>query len=193
SQYVGNVTNGFQFTISAPAGIIYYTADGSDPRLRGGGVSPAALAYAGQLTLNQSAHVKARVLNAGTWSALTEATFYVIQNFTDLLITEIMYHPPSTTNLDGDEFEFIELKNVASTNLELSGVRFTNGISFSFPVGTFLAPGRFVVLASNPTAFTNKYPGVRVDGVYTNRLSNGGENVALAHVPGAPIFSVNYG
>jgi hypothetical protein len=39
SQYGGNVTNGFQFTMSAPAGIIYYTRDGSDPRLRGGGVS----------------------------------------------------------------------------------------------------------------------------------------------------------
>ncbi len=193
SQYGGNVTNGFQFTMSAPAGIIYYTRDGSDPRLRGGGVSPAALAYAGQLALNQSAHVKARVLNAGTWSALTEATFYVIQNFTDLLITEIMYHPPGTTNLDGDEFEFIELKNVASTNLELSGVRFTNGITFTFPVGTFLAPNNFVVLVSNPAAFTNKYPGVRVDGVYTNRLSNGGETVMLTHVTGTPIFSVNYG
>jgi hypothetical protein len=193
SQYGGNVTKGFQLAITAPAGVIYYTRDGSDPRLRGGGISPGALVYSGPLALDQSAQVKARALNAGTWSALTEATFYVIQNFTDLLITEIMYHPPSTTNLDGDEFEFVELKNVASTNLELSGVRFTNGILFTFPIGTFVAPGQFVVLVSNPAAFTNKYPGARVDGVYTNRLSNGGETVALTHVTGAPIFSVNYG
>src|SRR5207245_2144279 len=41
-------------------------------------------------------------------------------------------------------------------------------------------------------AFTNKYPGVRVDGVYTNRLSNGGERLTLAHVTGVPIFSVKY-
>jgi hypothetical protein len=116
----------------------------------GGGISPAAQVYTGSWTLSQSAEVKARALNAGTWSALTEATFYVIQNFTELLITEIMYHPPATTNLDGDEFEFIELKNVASTNLELSGLRFTDGISFTFPVGAFLAPGQFVVLVSNP-------------------------------------------
>jgi len=193
SQYGGNVPNGFQFTMSAPAGIIYYARDGSDPRLRGGGISPTALAYAGPLTLNQSAHVKARVLNAGTWSGLTEATFYVIQNFSGLLITEIMYHPPGITNIDGDEFEFIELKNVTSTNLELSGVRFTNGIAFTFPVGTFVPPNNFVVLVSNPSAFGNKYPGVGVDGVYTNRLSNSGETVSLAHVTGAPIFSVNYG
>jgi hypothetical protein len=143
-----------------------------------------AVAFPGGADLRRPTHAESKrprqsALNAGTWSALTEATFYVIQNFTDLLITEIMYHPPGTTNLDGDEFEFIELKNVASTNLELSGVRFTNGISFTFPVGTFVAPGQFVVLVSNPTAFTNKYPGVRVDGVYTNRLSNGDETVAL--------------
>ena len=93
-----------------------------------------------------------------------------------------MYHPPGTTNLSGDEFEFIELKNVASTNLELSGLHFTNGISYTFPVGTFLAPGHFFVLVSNPAAFTNRYPAVHVDGVYTGKLSNSGETLTLVHV-----------
>jgi hypothetical protein len=192
SQFGGIVPNGFQLTITAPAGVIYYTRDGSDPRLRGGGIAPGALVYSGPLTFNQSARIKARALNAGTWSALTEATFYLAQTFTNLLITEIMYHPPATTNLDGDEFEFIELKNVASTNLELSGVRFSDGIGFTFPVGTFLSPGQFAVLVSNPAAFTNKYPAVAVAGVYTNRLSNGGERVTLTHVNGASIFSTAY-
>src|SRR5205807_1358245 len=36
-------------------------------------------------------------------------------------------------------------------------------------------------------------PGVRVDGVYTNNLSNGGETVTLVHVTCAPIFSAKYG
>src|SRR5256885_4845355 len=193
NQFGGNVPYGFQLPMSGPAGTIYYTRDGSDPRLTGEAVSPTALVYSGPLTLNQSAQIKARVLSGGVWSALTDATFYLIQNFTGLLLTEIMYHPPSTTNYGGDAFEFIELKNVASTNLELSGVRFTNGISYIFPVGTFVAPGQFIVLAGNPTAFASKYPAVRVDGVYTNNLSNGGETVTLVQVTGAPIFSVNYG
>ena len=42
SQHGGAVPVGFQLTIQAPAGTIYYTVDGSDPRLRGGAVSPAA-------------------------------------------------------------------------------------------------------------------------------------------------------
>src|SRR6267142_429803 len=99
---------------------------------------------------------------------------------------------PLTTNYAGNAFEFVELKNVASTNLELSGVRFTNGILYTFPVGTFVAPGQFILLVSDPAAFANKYPGVRVDGVYTNNLSNSGETVALIHVTGTPIFSVNF-
>src|SRR5207249_78757 len=90
NQSGGNVPSGFQLTISAPAGTIYYTRDGSDPRLTGGAVSPAALIYSGPLLLAQSARVQARVLSGGIWSALTEATFYIIQNFTGLFITEIM-------------------------------------------------------------------------------------------------------
>src|SRR6266568_3593112 len=192
NQFGGNVPYGFQLAITAPAGTIYYARDGSDPRLSGGAVSSSALIYGSPISLTESLHVKARVLSGGVWSAMTEATFYIIQNFTGLLITEIMYNPPGTTNFDGNAFEFIELKNVASTNLELSGARFTNGISYTFPVGTFVAPGQFVVLVSNPTAFTSKYPGVRVEGVYTNNLSNSGETVALDHATGVPIFSVNY-
>jgi len=191
NQFGGNVTNGFALSLSAPLGIIYYTLDGSDPRLRGGGVSGTI--YSGPLTLNTSVHLKARALNGVTWSPLTEATFYIIQNFTDLLLTEMMYHPPGTTNLSGDEFEFVELKNVTSKNLELSGLQFTNGISYTFPVGSFVAPGHFVVLVSNPAAFTNRYPAVPFDGVFTGKLSNSGETLTLVHPDGVPILSVAYG
>ena len=193
NQFGGMVSNGFQLTLSAPTGTIYYTLDGSDPRLRGGAISSAALLYTGPLTLNRGVRIRTRALSGATWTALTEATFFIIQDFAGLLLTEIMYHPPGTTNLSSDEFEFIEMKNVASTNLELSGLYFTNGISYTFPVGTFLAPGHFFVLASNPAGFTNRYPAAPVDGVYTGKLSNSGETLTLVHVTGAPIFSVSYG
>jgi hypothetical protein len=189
NQFGGNVPRGFQLTLSAPTGIIYYTRDGTDPRQAGGS---SALIYGGPISIAQSALIRARVVSGGVWSAMTETTFYVIQNFSGLLATEIMYHPPDGANYDGTAFEFIELKNVASTNLELSGLRFTNGISYTFPVGTFVAPGQFIVLVSDRTAFTNKYPGVPVFGVYTNSLSNSGETLTLIHASGTPIFTVNY-
>jgi hypothetical protein len=192
NQTGGNVTNGFTVVLSAPAGTIYYTLDGSDPRLRGGAVSSLALPYSASIVLNRSVSLKARVLNGGVWSPLTEATFYVIQNFTGLLITEIMYHPLTATNFTSDDFEFLELKNVTPTNLDLSGLYFTNGITFSFPVGTILSPGHFAVLVSNPAGFTNRYPAVHVDGVYSGKLSDSGETLTLVHVTGVPIFSVKY-
>ena len=61
-----------------------------------------------------------------------------------LRITEIMYHPspdPSGTITDDDLFEYIELQNVGSSPINLQNVRFTTGITFTFP-SMVLAPVR---------------------------------------------------
>jgi len=192
NQHGGNVTNGFPVSMTAPAGTIYFTLDRSDPRLPAGNVAPAAQVYAGPIALFENAPVKARVLSAGTWSALNEADFVIIRDFTELLISEIMYHPSDEGLVAGDEFEFIELKNVAAVTLDLSGVRFTNGIQFTFPNGTLLGASEFIVLASNPTAFAGKNPGVAIGGVYSGKLSNSGEQITLVHAAGAPLVSLNY-
>jgi hypothetical protein len=192
NRFGGLVTNGFRVTVSAPSGSIYYTRDGSDPRARGGSISPLAQFYSGPITINQSTRIRARALVGTTWSPACDATFYVIQNFTNLMISEVMYNPPATTNTASEEFEFIELKNTGTSNLELSGVHFTNGVRFTFPLGTFLAPGAFKVLVSNPVAFTNKYPRVRFDGIYDGRLSDNGETLTLNHVNASNIMTVKY-
>jgi hypothetical protein len=192
NQMGGLVANGFQLTMTAPAGTIFYTRDGSDPRLISGNLSPSAFTYSTPLTLTSSTRFKARTRNGTVWSPLTDATFYIIRNYTNLLVTELMYHPPGATNIDGDQFEFVELKNVSGTTLELSGVHFTGGINYTSPVGTFLAPGQFAVLVRDPSAFTNRYPSVPIFGTYTGKLSNSGETLSLVHATEAPIFSVDY-
>ena len=45
TQQGGVVTNGTAINLSSPAGAIYYTLDGSDPRLPGGAISPTALVF----------------------------------------------------------------------------------------------------------------------------------------------------
>jgi hypothetical protein len=193
SQFGGNVAPGYPLAMTQVLGTVYYTTDGSDPRLLGGAISPSAKIYSGPLSMNLSARVKARALSGAVWSAVTEAPFFVTNDLSSLLITEIMYHPPDAGTISGSSFEFIELKNAAATNLDLSGVHFSSGPGYSFPIGTIVGPGQFVVLATDTNAFASKYPGVSLAGVFTNHLSHGGEIISLAQASGAPIISVEYG
>jgi len=93
----------------------------------------------------------------------------------NLRVTELMYNPPL-----GDRFEYIELQNVGGRTLDLTGVRFVEGIQFTFP-SMPLASQEYVVVAGDPAAFRSAYgSGINVAGQYTGRLSNGGEGIVLA-------------
>ena len=132
--------------------------------------------------------VRARVYDSGNWSALVEATFYPPQDLSKLALTEIMYNPPAIGATPGNNLEFLELKNTGTNTLNLSGLTFTSGITFTFTNGTTLGPGQFFVLARNAAAFASKYPGVTIHGTYTGQLDNAGEQLTLAHALGTPIF-----
>jgi len=77
NQHGGYYMPAFTASLTNPnaGGTIRYTLDGSDPRLAGGATNPASLTYSAAFALAGTQTVKARVLNAGTWSALLEATF----------------------------------------------------------------------------------------------------------------------
>jgi len=81
SQHGGTVTSGTGPTVTAAAGTIHYTLDGTDPRLPGGNVSPAALSGTTGLVvpLTQPSTLKARARNGSAWSAMNEAAFAVEQ------------------------------------------------------------------------------------------------------------------
>ena len=199
SQHGGFVETGGEVSISAAAGTLFYTLDGSDVRLPGGGVSPAAQPYLNEISIDFSTEVLTRALSGGQWSAATKATF-LVESPPALVITEMMYHPlePSPEEIaagftDDDDFEFIELQNQGDRTLALSGVSFVDGIDFSFTDSdvTTLAPGEFVVLVSNRAAFEFRYGiGVNIAGEYIGRLNNGGEHVVLAGSFGEPIVNL---
>lgn len=77
------------------------------------------------------------------------------QDLLDFLrITELMYNPP-----DGNNGEFIELTNISETlTLDLTGVRFTRGINFTF-LARELAPGEHIVVARDPGFLSRIHPG----------------------------------
>ena len=172
----GVVPSGFRLfmTNSNPGSTIYYTVDGLDPRVRGGAVAASAVAYTPgtPIVITFPTIVRARVRSGTTWSPLTQATFYTPQDFGKLIITEIMYNPVPA---GADDFEFLEFKNVGTNTLDFTTVGFSTGVTFSFTNGTRLGPGEFFVLGRNRGNLQIRYPGLIVNGVYSGRLDNGGE------------------
>ncbi|MCB2154837.1 CotH kinase family protein [bacterium] len=86
NQHGGTVNAGFGAILTATAGTIYCTIDGSDPRKPGGSINVDATSGASGLSvaITSTTTVKARAYSGGTWSALTEATFMVANNGTGL-------------------------------------------------------------------------------------------------------------
>jgi hypothetical protein len=110
--------------------------------------------------------------------------------FSFLRITEIMAKPTG-----GNNFEFIELQNTGTTALDLGGVRFSNGIDFTFASGTTLAAGGFIVVCKDRAAFLARHPGAAsalAEGFFTGALDNSGENLRLS-LPGTwPVHILNF-
>lgn len=191
----GLVPFGYSLSVSNPnpAGVVYYTVDGGDPRLWGGGIAASARVYTQPLQITNSMTLSTRVLRNAEWSPLEEVTFYIAQDYSDLAVTEIMYRPVESAPWSGEDFEFLELKNRGTISLDLSGVQFSAGIDFTFTNGAAIQPGAFLVLARNPAAFASRYPGVALGGVFSNRLDNAGETLALTHPLGHELLRVTYG
>jgi hypothetical protein len=115
-----------------------------------------------------------------------------------LRITEIMYHParPEAGESFGkDDYEFIKLKNIGTETLDLSGVKFVNGIRFSFTGGavTSLPPGEQVVVVKNRAAFLERYgASAAMAGEYEGNLDNSGERLRLEDASSEAILDFTY-
>jgi hypothetical protein len=156
-----------------------------------GDVSPAALRYTQPIPLTASARVKARTL-AGKWSALNDVTFAVGPVAQNLRISEIMYHPLATGDVNDPNTEYIELTNVGPQSINLNLVRFTNGVDFTFP-SVDLPPGQYLLVVRDIKAFEAKYgTGLPLAGPYTGSLNNAGERIELQDAAGATIADFEY-
>lgn len=103
---------------------------------------------------------------------------------TAIVISELMVDPP-TEHRDG---EYIELFNKSGSTVDLSGWQFSEGVNFTFPVGTTLGAGQYLVIAANENFTT--YP--NIIGQYTGELSNGGELLQLIDSWGNVCDEVHY-
>lgn len=198
------VEPGFQITMELPdpaptrsrsAGTIYYTVDGSDPRVyfdTTGRRNPSAMEYSGgPITITQATTVKARALDGTDWSALMEATFTMGSELPQIRFSEIHYNPPGSQG--GSALEFVELINTGNTSVDLGKWSF-EGIEFIFPWGTILGPNARLVVANNeaPNTFSARYPNVALTGYFKGSLSNAGERLTLLDGKKNHVASVEY-
>ena len=94
----------------------------------------------------------------------------------DLYVSEIMYNP----NGSDAGCEYIESFNGYNNTVDLGGWSLSNGVSFTFPAGTMIPSGGYVVV-------TNSLPGVCVGYdltastfIFSGTLSNTSETIELS-------------
>jgi hypothetical protein len=151
----------------------------------------------GSCRTGQVCRVRVRVKNNwGRWSHWSPPVEFMAgapaqPPATGLQITEIMYHPGQSGFVPENEFEFIEFKNTGPTPINLSNARISGGISYSFPVGTTLQPGAFLVLAENKEWFSHLY-GYEPFGQYGQKLSNTGDHLLVTDAFGRTLIDLHY-
>ncbi len=106
-----------------------------------------------------------------------------------VFINELFYHPASEL----DREEWIELANTGTNAVDVAGWQFTEGVRFTFPAGTVIAPGGYLVVAADAASFATNHPAVTNfvagwDGI----LSNSGQQVRLADAAGDTVDAVRY-
>ena len=122
-----------------------------------------------------------------------------------VVINEIMYNPSGAQGSDYD-YEFMELYNPGSVDIDMSGYSYTQGINHVFADGTTLPAGGYMIVSipadnSQGNVVENPFD-PDGDGLHTNGaivvewtsggLSNGGEDIEIVDAAGAVVDFVDY-
>lgn len=106
-----------------------------------------------------------------------------------VVFNEIMYHPATNEAA----MEWVELHNQMSVPVDLSGWAIKGGIDYTFPEGTMMAGGAYLVVAVSPATLMAATGLTNVLGPFTGRLANNGDQLNLRNNNNRLMDSVNYG
>jgi hypothetical protein len=105
-----------------------------------------------------------------------------------LIITEIMYNDLSEI----DSLEYFEIYNDGTSAADLSGYAITDGIVYTFPAGTTLAAGDYLVIAKDSALVNSVF---NISGTHqwiSGGLKNSGENIEIQNSVGTVIDLVGF-
>ncbi|MBI5387970.1 MAG: lamin tail domain-containing protein [Verrucomicrobia bacterium] len=97
----------------------------------------------------------------------------------DVVLNEIMYDPISGDSAE----EYVELFNRGTNAVNLGGWRLEDAVQFTFPPGTTIEPGGYVVIGKDVVRLRSLHVTLTtatVFGNYNGALANGGERLALS-------------
>lgn len=97
----------------------------------------------------------------------------------EVIINEIMCAPLSRVSDD----QYVELYNRSTNTVDVGQWRFIDGIDFTFPAHTLMAPGAYLAVARNAGRLLTNYPSLgssNLIGNFQGHLAANGEHLALA-------------
>ena len=109
-----------------------------------------------------------------------------------LVISKINYNPLVDDDQDSSDFEFIEITNNSSSEIDLTGIYFGGlGITYQFPQGATVSSNGKIYLSNKNESFNSRYGFDSFD-EFSRSLSNDGEDITLLDAYGNIIDTVTY-
>ena len=121
--------------------------------------------------------------------AVLRATAGSLQADSTAVFNEIMYHPPTNETA----LEWVELHSQMAVDMDLSGWQLDGGVRYSFPSGTVMPGGGYLVVAISPSDLMAAAGLTNVLGPFTGRLGNSGDTLELRDNNGRLMDSMSYG
>ncbi len=88
--------------------------------------------------------------------------------------------------------QWLEVANRGAVPVNLGGWEFSDGVDFTFPAGSILAPGGHACVVGDAELFTDAFPGASVLGEFSGSLSRSGERLELRDANSNPVDMVDY-
>jgi hypothetical protein len=95
----------------------------------------------------------------------------------NLVVSQLHFDPAG-----GSAFEFMELMNISTQNIDLTGVRVRDAVDYDFPAGIILGPGARLQIAGDLAGFADRYGSaatLRPVGPFLGNLNNDGERIRI--------------